>query len=787
MAKFELFKGPYNPQQTEQSVLDFWGANSFFKPEYNSVTKVTESVAELKDYLAKNPDQKYVIIDPPPNAYGRPHLGNISGYAYQDLMGRFWRMKGKRVLLFPGKDHAGIQGEIVVLREFFRQQGKSKANMTREQFYKETYDYFTDMMAAALEDEKRIGLSADFDRNVFTLDPAIVDNVLTTFKKLYEDDKVYKGVRIVNWCPSCKTALADIDTEKKEREASMYYLKYPLKEKIGDIEYITVATTRPETMLGDTAVVVDPKDERYKSLHGKIVVLPLVNREIPIITDGQVDMTVGTGGLKLTPAHAPEDYEIMLRWNEQNPNNQVDWINVVDPDGKLCGPVGKYAGMTTEEAKTAVIEAFKELGLFEKEETISQRIPVCERCKTIIQPLMSSQWFIKVDDLKAKAVDAVKTGEITIHPKYMTKKYYHWMKNLRDWPISRALWWGYRFPGWYKGDLETSYNADGKVIEKIGGIEIGDFSDAVTKGLAQVSLISPGDGWLQDENVFDTWFSSGQWPYVTLEKEGLLDTMYPTNTMETGYDILEFWVSRMIMLGIFRTGKIPFKDVYLHGTVKASDGQKMSKSKGNVITLDDLVGEFGADAIRMLYIVGNKAGASYRIDRDKLAGNRNFLNKVWNASRYVFFATSGLEKPWEMNREELAFTEDDKKVLAEVENLAFQVEKKIKNFRFGLVAVDLIQSFWHTFCDLYIEQVKGRLYTKDKEGNPINTSEKEIISRKAGQWTLWYVLGAYLKMLHPYIPFITEYLWESYPKAPTESETIMYATWPEGKEAAKAE
>lgn len=778
MANFELYKGPYNPQITEPAVLEFWEKNPFFKPEYNPEKQELDTTEELKQYLHGHPERRFVIIDPPPNAYGRPHLGNISGYSYQDLLGRFWRMKGKRVLLFPGKDHAGIQGEIVVLREHFRPQGKSKATMSRDQFYKETYDYFTGMMAEALKDEKRIGLSADFDRNAFTLDPTIVDNVLSTFIQLYDKEKVYKGVRIVNWCPSCKTALADIDTEKKEREASMYYLKYPLKNPVGNHTHITVATTRPETMLGDTAIVVNPEDDRYKELHGQIVILPLVNREIPIITDGQVDTSVGTGCLKLTPAHAPEDYEIMLRWNENNPNNQVDWINVIDPEGKMCGPIGKYKGLTTIEAKEAVLTDMKALSLFEKEETISQRIPVCERCKTIIEPLMSSQWFIKIDDMKSKAIQAVKDGDISIHPKYMTKKYNHWMKNLRDWPISRALWWGYRFPVWYKGEIETTYNEEGKVVELINGVQVTDFADAVQKGLAQVSKTSPGSEWIQDENVFDTWFSSGQWPYVTLEKEGLLDVMYPTDTMETGYDILEFWVSRMIMLGLFRTNQIPFKDVYLHGIVKAPDGQKMSKSKGNVITLDDLVGQYGADAIRLLYIVGNKAGASYRIDSDKLAGNRNFLNKLWNAAKYVNFSTQDLSAPWEIEESSLSFEEADRQILQKARDIALQVEQKIKKFRFGIVAVDLIQSFWHDFCDTYLEQVKQRLYTKDKEGNPINNSPEAIASRKAGQWTLWYVLGVYLKSLHPYIPFITEYLWDSYPKAPTESKTLSYASWP---------
>lgn len=779
MANFELFKGPYNPQITEPAVLEYWERNSFSKPEYNAQTKQVDSLDELKKELTQHPEKKFTLINPPPNAYGRPHLGNISGYAYQDLMGRFWRMKGKRVLLFPGKDHAGIQGEIVVLREHFRQQGKSKQTMTREEFYAETYEYFTEMMAAALQDEKRIGLSADFERNVFTLDPTIVKNVLTTFEKLYEANKVYKGVRIVNWCTSCQTALADIDTEKKEREAPMYYLRYPLVEPVGNITHITVATTRPETMLGDTAIVVHPEDERYKQLHGKKVLLPLVKREIPIITDTQVDREVGTGCLKLTPAHAPEDYEIMLRWNENNPDKAVGWINVIDPQGMMCGPIGKFRGMSSDAAMNQVLSDFKEQQLYEKEELQSQRIPVCERCKSIIQPLMSSQWFIRVDEMKEQALTAVKEGSITIHPKYMTKKYTHWMKNLRDWPISRALWWGYRFPVWYKGSLETTYGDDGNVSEKIGGIAVNDFADAVAQGLAIVSQSSPGKGWIQDENVFDTWFSSGQWPYVTLEKEGLLDCMYPTDTMETGYDILELWVSRMIMLGLFRTGKIPFKDVYLHGIVKAEDGQKMSKSKGNVVSLDDLVGEFGADAIRMLYIVGNKAGASYRIDREKLAGNRNFLNKIWNASKYVFFSTADLQEPWEVTQASLSLAEEDKAIIAEVEKLSEQVSKKIQNFRFGLVAVDLIQSFWHSFCDVYLEQVKARLYTKDKEGNPINTSPEQQASRRAGQWTLWYVLGVYLKLLHPYVPFITEYLWASYPKSPTDSETIMHSAWPD--------
>jgi valyl-tRNA synthetase len=776
---FEFYKGPYDPNKSEVVVLNHWLTNKYYKPEYNPETQKLESTEEMKALIAENPDKKFTIIDPPPNAYDRPHVGNISGYAYQDLLGRFWRQQGKRVLLFPGKDHAGIQGEVVVLRDYFRPKGITKKDISREDFYKQTYEYFVGMMEKARKDEQRIGLSADFDRDVFTLDPEIVKNVLQTFVNLYEDKKVYKGVRIVNWCPSCQTALADIDTEKKDREGKMYYINYPIKDSNG--EYITVATTRPETMLGDTAIVVHPEDERYKKYIGKTAILPLLNRELPIITDPIIDRETGTGALKLTPAHAPEDYEIMLRWNAQHPDRKVDMIAVIDKNEKMAGPAGKYAGMhglSVHEAIPKIVDDLKHEGYFQKEEDIVQRIPVCERCKTVVQPILSSQWFIDVAELKKFGADAVESGEVKIHPKYMTKKYLHWINNLRDWPISRSLWWGYRIPAWYKGKVEESIDKEGRVVETISGVEVTDFNDAVTKGVAKISLESPGEGWIQDEDVFDTWFSSGQWPYVTLQKEDLFDTFYPTDVMETGYDILEFWVSRMIMLGKYRTGKYPFKDVYLHGIVKAADGQKMSKSKGNNVTLDELVNEFGADVVRLWYILGNKAGASYRVDKEKMKGHRNFLNKLWNASRFVINNVSQSPEIIDTKREELKLTDYDEQMLKQAEDMAKEVASKIKTFKFGLVALDLYQSFWRSFCDEYIESVKHRLYTKDREGNPINQSPEEQESRKAAQWTLWYVLGMYLKMLHPYIPFITEFLWQSYPKATSESRTIMYAKWP---------
>ncbi|WKZ29945.1 MAG: valine--tRNA ligase [Candidatus Dojkabacteria bacterium] len=770
---FELYRGPYNADESEKKILAYWLAHDFYKPEYNKVTKKADTVEEMRQYLAENPDKKFTIIDPPPNAYDRPHIGNISGYAYQDLLGRFWRMNDKRVLLFPGKDHAGIQGEVVVLNDLFKPQGKNKNNITREEFYEQTYQYFTEMMARAQKDEQRIGLSADYARDTFTLDPKIVHNVLQTFIDLYDTGKVYKGVRIVNWCPSCQTALADIDTQKKERESAMYYIKYPIKGESD--KFITIATTRPETMLGDTAVVVHPNDERYTEFHGKTAILPLMDREIPIILDPIIERETGTGALKLTPAHATEDYEIMIRWNQANPDKKVENISVIHKDAKIVGPAGKYVGVTVGEAREAVIADLKALGLLEKEEKTLQRVPVCERCKSIIQPIMSSQWFIKTDEMKKDGLDAVENGHVSIHPKYMTKKYLHWMKNLRDWPISRSLWWGYRFPIWYKGEVEETIDENGQITEQINGIEISDFADAVAKDLAKVSFESPGTEWKQDENVFDTWFSSGQWPYVTLQKEEIDDIFYPTNVMETGYDILEFWVSRMIMLGKFRTGKYPFTDVYLHGLVKAGDGQKMSKSKKNTVSLDELVTNYGADGLRLLYIVGNKAGASYRLDEEKLKGYRNFLNKLWNASKFSMMNLPSDVAEWTDN---FAFTEDDKAMLEKLNALIPQVAEKIQKFRFGIVSLDLYDSFWHDFCDVYLEAIKQRLYTKDREGNPINTSDEAVASRKAAQWTLWKALDTYLRLLHPYIPFITEYIWQSFPKKSGESETIMYATWP---------
>lgn len=926
-----LSKGPYDPLKSEPEILKFWRKGKFNKPEYHA-QKGLQKGSETDDR------ESFCIICPPPNANARPHLGNLSGYSYQDLMGRFHRMRGKKTLLLPGKDHAGIQSEVVFERDVLQKEGKTKFNLGREKFYEAIYEFCTNQAHIARADEERVGLSADFDRDIFTMDPAIVDTILGTFIELYKKGQVYKGIRITNWCPKCQTALADIDTERKTRESSLWYIRYPIKETGGEI---TIATTRPETMLADTAVAVNPKDKRYKHLVGKTVILPLLDREIPIITDPKVEKEFGTGALKVTPAHAPEDYDIMLRWNEANPDKKIDYINIIWKDLKLYGPVGKYKGMKFNQARNEVLNDLKEKRLLIKEEKIEQNASVCERCKSIIEPIMSSQWYVEMETLAKDGKKAVKNGSIKIHPRFMEKRYFQWLDNIRDWPISRSLWWGYRIPVWYKGKKEEYIDDNGKVIEMIDGKPLGenkeemmyvginppsnniflvpgkhgyalrklfpalkkmgdnitilsdiknldkptylnyretikkyDLNNAIVvthslgaqamleylvetgiklrelimlapstlqspridqyiklgfwkhkqkyselkKQVGKITIVHSDNDpshsaeaseefanlfgnatrilekgkdhyagpnfdnhsealtrlveelsktatWYQDEDVFDTWFSSGQWPYATLMKEGLMDYFYPTNVMETMYDILEWWVSRMIMLGIFKTGKIPFKNVYLHGMLLAPDGQKMSKSKGNVVHMDDIVNQYGADTLRLFYYIAGKAGSSYRLDWERIKFNRNFLNKIWNASKFVMMnlKTKNIE---ELRARDLKLKKADKDMIWHISNVAKEVTSHIESFKFNLALEKLQDSFWHVFCDKYLEESKQILYSDKKDSS-------------ATQWTLWKSLKTYVELMHPFVPFITESVWQELPKGKEEPVTIMYANWPE--------
>lgn len=772
-----LPKGPYIAQTEEPEILKFWLENKFFKPEYDAVRGLI-STEEMKN----DKREPFCIVNPPPNAYMRPHIGNVSGYAYQDMFLRYNRMLGKKVLGQPGKDHAGIQGEVVVEKIFIKEKGKSKRDMEREEFYKESYEHFQKLMPMVMADEQRIGLSSDYDRNIFTLDPRIVETVLGTFVKMFGDKMVYKGVRIVNWDPAAQTTLADIDTEHEERETELVYIKYPLLDPKGDDpEFIEVATTRAETMLGDTAVIVNPTDQGYKKLVGRKVVLPIVNREIPIITSDRVDKEFGTGAVKLTPAHSYDDYTMANEWNIANPDQKVDYINVINKYAKMCGPIPtKYQGMKTVECRKVIMADLEAINLISKKEKHLHSVMIGERSKAVIEQIMSSQWFIDVEKLKKPAIDAVEKGEIKIHPNYMVKKYLNWMNNLHDWPVSRSLWWGYRIPVWYKGEVKEEIDETGHVVESIHGQAITDILDAVGKGLAKVQIESPGAGWIQDVNVFDTWFSSGQWAYAALMGNELDDVFFPSDIMETGYEILELWVSRMIMLSLYRTGKIPFKHVYLHGMVKAADGQKMSKSKNNVVSPDAIIEKYGADSLRLLYIVGNKAGAGFPVSYEKLEGYKRFLNKIWNASKFVLSNLDDVATSInEIKSSDLKFAKDDDTMRDHMNKLIQDSTTRIEKYNIGIAALELYESFWHTFADIYIEAAKPRLYIKDRDGNDINNTPEAKASRLSAQWTLYFTLKNYLKLLHPFIPFITEKIWQEMPKTDGESKTIMYAKWPE--------
>lgn len=1252
-----LPKGPYNPQSTEEEILKFWLDGNYYSPEYKNENKLSTA--------SKSDRETFTIILPPPNANGNLHLGHMSGYAYQDLMGRFERMRGKEVLLLPGKDHAGIQTEVVFEREL-EKKGKSKQIIGREKFYELCYDFCMKNAENARNQEKRIGLSADFDRELFTLDPKIVDEVMEAFELMYKDGLVYRDKRIINWCVRCQSALADIDTEFKDSTTPFFYFKYPFLEpdqkalelkkkwqgkdvdwvferdktldgknklpfsfgKLDQTEVIAIGysdlepgqtqsgivigiqmrldsnyrivvvsenfdgdlktelneiftfeatyyagahvilfdeypedifytngfilgTVRPETKFGDTALAVNPDDERYKEFVGKEFEVMTLNgpTKINIIGDKAVNKEEGTGMLKVTPAHSVEDWEIANRHTEEAmPEKQV-----IDFNGKLNHLTGKYEDMNIKEARKAMIEDLKEAGtLVYLDQEYKNRIRICERCKHPVEPLISYQWFVDTKPLKAEAKRLVEEGFTEIMPEGKKKTYMQWMNTPEDWCITRQLWWGYRLPVWYKGKREQYVTETGEVKEKIAGkvieskkdyqdllyvgknnpespkiflipgkhvyakrklfpdlrkkypntVELDvnnpedptyqdyietfskhDFKDQIivthsrggsaikrylvensipvkklimlaipssirekyvgthseefykpiddekfsslveemifihsdndelisledventyknkfpnakfyvehdkghyaeeerdessekleevldnlysgktqkltfirhgetdqnvearwigrtdpdlsengrqkAKELAEeiskdfdVIITSPlkraketaeilnselnveliendllmerdfgnlenktwsefkaefpeeaaknnpsfqanldkGESieqvearvekfidwltmqgfknpliathagiirvlerklnnetpeesrgndpenleirkyevsvekWQQDEDVLDTWFSSGQWPYVTLmAQEGDYDKYYPTQVMETGWDILLFWVTRMMLLNPYRAKKknpdatdekiAPFKNVYLHGLVLDKNGIKMSKSKGNGIDPFEMMQKYGTDALRFSFVKGNSVGQNYRLYEEKIASNRNFCNKIWNASKFAMFNFEDVaDKLPELKREDLSFEKEDEEFLEHINKLVEDTTRRLEEFQFGVAAEELYSSFWATFADIYIEQVKTRLYTKDKEGNAINTSEEAQKSRLAGQWTLYYALEAYLKLLHPFIPFVTEAIWQKMPKHQEEAESIMYSKWP---------
>ncbi len=1103
-----LPKGPYDPQKTEEEILNYWNEKNCFAPEYVSNKELATNFGAKADQR-----ESYTNILPPPNANGNLHLGHMSGYAYQDLMGRYQRMKGKRVLLLPGKDHAGIQTEVVFENELQKKK-ISKRDLGREEFYRQCYDFCMLNSEIARKQEKKLGLSADYSRELFTLDPRIVKEVLQTFIDMYHDNLIYRGKRLINWCVRCQSALADIDTEYKDSKTQFVWFKYGflqpdpnavfIKNKYAGVEVegiverfkgmewksdkgtnyewefdyygelpneinpadgknldviflgyetglkagvklrgkaiglmmrldgdyklivkndenrdldikaeidaltkrfgryfagvhvilfdeypddkfytngFVIGTVRPETKFGDTAIAVHPDDDRYREFVGKEFEVITLNgtAKLKIIADIAVDRDFGTGALKVTPAHAKEDWDIATRHPEVLPEKQV-----INFDGTLNHLAGKFAGLKAIEARDAIVEEMKKIGMLVGiDNDYENRIQICERCKHQIEPLISYQWFLKTERLKVEAKRLVEEGMSEIMPTGKQNVYLNWMDQPEDWCITRQLWWGYRVPVWYKSQPQEYIAETGEVKEKIGnkvlekkedyadfmrvsitppgrefflmrhgqseanaedrfcgrhdspltdlgkqqaeataenlrkenfdiiltstlsraketgeivgkklGIKVesheifierdfGDFeymkkSEVVAKypgtkldrqetvpggesisdvdkrveemieflranylgkkillvshnGIVRVMrrklgmetvqstidngmengeyvrLTIPEPGWEQDEDVFDTWFSSGQWPAVTLlARKGDFEQYYPTQVMETGWDILIFWVTRMMLLcpykaakvtkalttkrlnedknnplGRFDKSMVPFARVYLHGLVLDKNGVKMSKSKGNGIDPFEMMQKFGTDALRLSFVVGNRVGQNYRLYEEKIANFRNFCNKIWNVSKFVIgMIDSENLLVHSFVRPSTGFNEDDNLMLEKIARLVHESTDRMEKFQFGVAASEIYESLWHEFADIYIEKVKTRTYTKDKEGKAINTSDEAQASREAALWTLWKCLDIYLRLLHPFAPFITDRIWQDFPKQEEESELLMYSRWP---------
>lgn len=747
---------------TEMELYELWEKSGYFNPDNIKTGK-----------------KPFVISLPPPNANNRLHAGTTCGYSFQDCMGRYNRMKGHPTLLLPGKDHAGIQTESVFTK-VLKEKGIDKWELGRDEFYKRAYAFCMDNAKHARENEKRLGLSADWSREFFTLDPKLTEIIYDTFYKMFEENLIYRGQYIVNQCTFCKTALANTDTEHKEKEGIFAYIRYPVAGK--DNEFVTVATTRPETMLGDTAVAVHPEDDRYKDLVGKEVELPLTGRNIPVIADKAVDMEVGAAALKITPAHSAVDFKI-------GQEHGLEVINVINEEGVMTeNTPEKYAGMTVKEAREAVLADLEEQGYLEKVEKIKHEVVVCERCGHTIEQIISKQWFVHMDDLAEKGIKSLDSGEITIHPGHQKKVLRSWFENIEPWCISRQLWWGHRIPIWYCGSKEfydwlldnpdkkaDDYEKEmGKKANGCGSVVPGDKNPGTCPKCKGTHLEPETD-------LFDTWFSSGQWPYSTLGGPGAEDykKYYPTDVMETARDILFFWVARMIMMGHYRTGKSPFHTVYLHGMILAPDGQKMSKSRGNTVQPDTLFDEYGADAVRLWYYTDTLPGQNTPVRYEKLKGNRNFINKIWNASRYVMLQVKDLSTAERKEIGELAVRKMEdlpssvdiwaKEAYSSIEN----VTKYLDAYRFNLAVEEMREFFWHTYCDIWIEETKKKIEAKPEK-------KYDLLAQ------LIALLAVQMKVMHPFAPYVTERVWQSLrglDLLPGESELLMMALWPVMKDS----
>ncbi|MHC1716579.1 MAG: valine--tRNA ligase [Candidatus Dojkabacteria bacterium] len=730
-------------ESTEGEIYSLWEESGFFNPDTFS-SYLQETNEEVK--------KPFTITLPPPNANGNMHLGHTCGYSFHDVVGRYMRMTGHPTLLLPGKDHAGIQTESVFTK-ILEKEGKNKKEMGREKFYEESYKFCMENMENARKQEKRIGLSADYSREVFTLDPKLTKIVYDTFYKMFEDGLVYRDKRIINQCPNCKTALADVDTEHEVMRGIFAYIVYPFvsegdkklaKEKFG-VEGITVATTRPETMLGDTAVAVNPNDERYKEFVGKNVLLPIANREIPIIADDDIDIELGTGALKVTPAHSPIDYEIGKR-------HGLAVENVINAEGKMEGNIPeRFKGMGTIDCSKAVCKELEELGFLIKIENIKHEVAVCERCKTPIEPIMSNQWYVNVEPLAKRALEEISKGNVKVIPTGQQKALEYFYGNIQPWCISRQLWWGQRIPVWYSGGKKlydwlyenkeksvTDYEEEFKMkVSGTGKIFVGENKPESVDG----------EVWEAEEDVFDTWFSSGQWPFSTLggPESDDFKKYYPTQMMVHGRDILFWWSARMIMMGLYRTDEVPFPTVFLTGMILAPDGSKMSKSKGNSVEPNEVFEKYGADALRLWYYSDALPGSNAPLREEKIKGNRNFVNKIWNASRFILMNIDESE----MTRVNELVVNDTERIVRTKEHVK-RVSSYIEKYQFNLGAEAIREFFWHELCDRWIEEVKLEI-----QELPVGD---DVRIEKLSE--LLYILKENLKIMHPFVPFVTEAVWQ---------------------------
>lgn len=712
MAK-ELAK-QYDPSEVEDRTYKFWCDNKYF-------------------HATVNKDKKpYTIVIPPPNITGQLHMGHALDNTLQDILIRWRRMQGYEALWLPGTDHASIATEAKIV-EAMRKDGITKEDIGRDGFLKRAWDWKNQYGSRIIEQLKKMGSSCDWDRERFTLDEGCSKAVREVFVNLYNKGLIYQGKRMVNWCPHCCTTISDAEVEYEDQAGHFWHLRYPFKDGSG---YVELATTRPETMLGDTAVAVNPNDERYKDIIGKTLILPIVHREIPVVADDYVDIEFGTGVVKITPAHDPNDYEVGLRHN-------LEVIDVMTDDGHIADGWGKYSGLDRYECREEIVKDLENEGALIKVEDYSHNVGTCYRCHTSIEPRLSKQWFVKMEPLAKPAIDVVKEGKVKFVPERFDKIYYHWMENIKDWCISRQLWWGHRIPAWYCDDC-------GKVT--VSKEDVTTCSHCGSKNIKQ------------DPDTLDTWFSSALWPFSTLgfpNDTEELKYFYPTNTLVTGYDIIFFWVARMIFSAVEHTGQVPFDTVFIHGLVRDAQGRKMSKSLGNGIDPLEIIDQYGADALRFTLATGNSPGNDMRFSDDKVKASRNFANKLWNAARFVLMY---LDDEFEYKGLPQNLDIEDKWIVSKVNALAKEVTDNLEKFELGIAIQKLYDFIWDVFCDWYIEIAKIRLQGNDKTAK--NTAVGVLV----------YVLTDILKLLHPFMPFITE---EIYQAIPHTDESIMISKWVE--------